>query len=1005
MGVPSFYRWLVGRYPNIVVKALPPPDQENASTSNLLLPNPNWFEFDNLYLDMNGIIHPCFHPEDPSNPIQPTTFDQVYNAVFDYIDHLFSIVRPRKLLFMAVDGVGPRAKMNQQRARRYRSAKDNEIAEEEEECLRKQFETEGKQILPKMESELSDSNIITPGTEFMFELSKKLQHYVNLRMETSPGWKDIKVVLSDASVPGEGEHKIMSFIREQRCLPDYNPNTRHCLYGLDADLIILALATHEVHFSILREDVAFQEEQRVCFSALMSSLSTVEAKAFKSRGWFKDVKVEQEKPLAKKPASSVRKTYQFLHVWILREYLEIDMRISDPPEKFEFDVDRAIDDFLFICSFGGNDFLPRMPTLEIHEGALDLLMTVYKEHFKSLGGYLVDMEKVQETKNVFIKLKRVEKFILEVGKYEDRIFKKRSELRDKKIRQVAAYVAAENEDGNTDSSLEIAKDPSSASIGSSSVSEDQILKNTREFKERLRSCLRKKADHFRDGDLVIDKVNLGTDGWNKRYYQEKFSAETPSEIEVQKYTEGLLWVLQYYYCGVPSWNWYYPYHYGPFASDLKGLSQVKVKFHKGSPFKPFEQLMAVLPPRSSTALPKAYRKLMTDEKSDIISLFPTDFEVDIQGKRFSWQGICKLPFVDERLLLAELHKVDKDLQGHETERNKQKTDRLFIRRSSLPEDQLASFVSTMEKGIFSKMDIASCGIGGFVCLDQEFWCSIMDRTVLCLLLESTKEIKHIPRPLAGTTFPDKTITEADIVAEQLWHEIPVSRYTTNHRNRDWSRRSNRGEPHNDNALSSKTSFRSNANAVRFTANPSPRPILKPAGPSSTGFSNGRGRGRISSLHPDQVSAQPKLQEGESSSYSFRPQKNYNPTNPWKQQPWQLNSNNNDHLRYQQETGSQVSAQPKLQEGEGSSYRFRPQNYNPTNPWKQQPWQLNSNSKDHLRYQQVTGRGQWSSTSSSSAGNDHYPSLAQRYGRVVGNSNNGPRGSSSATSWRAREQSS
>lgn len=96
----------------------------------------------------------------------------------------------------------------------------------------------------------------------MKKLTQQLRYFINKKVSEDVLWRDVEIILSGPEVPGEGEHKIMEFIRLSKAQPDYNPNTRHCLYGLDADLIMLGLLSHDAHFALLREEVVFGKKSQ-----------------------------------------------------------------------------------------------------------------------------------------------------------------------------------------------------------------------------------------------------------------------------------------------------------------------------------------------------------------------------------------------------------------------------------------------------------------------------------------------------------------------------------------------------------------------------------------------------------------------------------------------------------------------------------------------------------------------------------------------------------------------
>ena len=141
----------------------------------------------------------------------------MFIAVGQFVDDLVKIVRPQSLLFLAVDGPAPRAKMNQQRSRRFRAAQEAKEKNAKEKELLEDWQAKGLK-LPESEDKSHgfDSNVITPGTTFMHRLALAIKVYVAHRMQFDPLWKGLTVIFSDSNVPGEGEHKILEFIRLQR---------------------------------------------------------------------------------------------------------------------------------------------------------------------------------------------------------------------------------------------------------------------------------------------------------------------------------------------------------------------------------------------------------------------------------------------------------------------------------------------------------------------------------------------------------------------------------------------------------------------------------------------------------------------------------------------------------------------------------------------------------------------------------------------------------------------
>lgn len=240
--------------------------------------------------------------------------DALVTAVITYIKQMRKIVNPTHTLYIAVDGVAPMAKIKQQRMRRFKSA----IGAETEARIKAQAEGKVYEAQPRW-----DTNAITPGTQFMANLATALRAYAKL---------DPAIIVSPADIPGEGEQKIVEYLREHK-------PADAVIYGLDADLIILALwtsHTQSTNIDLFREDVEFG-------------------------GGIKENMFGEEE-------------YLYLNVKHLATamYNQYTAPSSTQPTQEEF-----IRDFVGLMNLLGNDFVPHGMGLKIRAGGIPILLEQY----------------------------------------------------------------------------------------------------------------------------------------------------------------------------------------------------------------------------------------------------------------------------------------------------------------------------------------------------------------------------------------------------------------------------------------------------------------------------------------------------------------------------------------------------------------------------------------------------------------------------------------------------
>jgi 5'-3' exoribonuclease 1 len=497
----------------------------------------NTIKINNLYLDCNSIIYDAVHNIDFTT-LTDSDVNTINNCVICKIDEYISLIQPDNFIFIAFDGVAPVAKLEQQRERRYKSLYQNKIS---------------KSIFKNLKPDPWNTTAITPGTLFMNHLNLKIKEYY-----TDPKKYGVrKIILSTSDKFGEGEHKLFDFIRSN---PEIHANSSTVIYGLDADLIMLCIN----HLPISRQIYLFRETPHF--------IKTINAELDPNETYFIDIPE-------------------------LANIITLDM--NNGQELNTEQQKNRVYDYIFLCFFLGNDFMPHFPSINIRTGGIDKMINAYKATIGNTNENL--------TNGKIIYWKNVRKLVIFLANLEEDHLKNEMKLRDKREKNFLPENNPEN--------------------------------------------VFKKFDVIPTYERELEKyIQPYKTGWQDRYYKTLFSItidETRKKQICLNYLEGLEWTMKYYTSGCPDWRWCYKYNYPPLLSDLiQFVPYFETELIENKPAQPVSELVQlcyVMPTQSLKLLPEKLYNSLIEHKSH---WYNSDCEFVWAFCRYFWESHVQLPDID-----------------------------------------------------------------------------------------------------------------------------------------------------------------------------------------------------------------------------------------------------------------------------------------------------------------------------------------------------------------------